>query len=113
MQTNSSQWNKFTNSYKEKWTGVKKGESALVAFIEWLPNLDRTMMPNILFQKLQANESKPNPLDGLELNRLPKSELKHSLIDLVQWSDLIIFDYLIGHYDRAAVIKVTLYHYIM
>ena len=70
-------------------------------------------MPNILFQKLQAKKSKVDPLDALELNRLPKSKLKHFLIDLVQWSDLIIFDYLIGHYDRAAVIKVTLYHYTM
>ena len=113
MQTNSSQWNKFTNSYKENWTEVKKGESALVEFIEWLPNLEKTMIPNILFQKLLANVSQFYPLDGLELNRLPKSKLEHFLIDLVQWSDLIIFDYLIGNFDRAAIIQVFLYQNIM
>ena len=112
MQTNSSQWNKFTSSYKEQWTEVKKGEAALVAFIEWIPNLEKTMIPNILFQKLNAEESKFDPLDGLELNRLPKSKPEHFLTDLVQWSDLIIFDYLIGHYDRAAMVKVFLYQYI-
>ena len=71
------------------------------------------MMPDILFQKLQSNESKFNPLDGSELIRLPESKLKHFLIDLVQWSDLIIFDYLIGNFDRAAIIQVFLYQYIM
>ena len=82
---------------------MKKGDSAAVALIEWLPSLNTTVMPRILLRKLHSNESKPNPLDGLELERLPISTLRHVLIDLVQWSDLIIFDYLIGHYDRAAL----------
>ena len=82
---------------------MKKGDSATVALIEWLPNLNTTVMPRILLRKLHSNESNPSPLDGLELERLPISTLKHVLIDLVQWSDLIIFDYLIGHYDRAAL----------
>ena len=88
---------------------MKKGESALVALIDWLPNLQTTVMPRILLQKLQSHQSKPNPLDGIELKQLPKNKLKHVLIDLVQWSDLIVFDYLIGHYDRAALIQVFSY----
>ena len=110
LQTNAPQWNKLTNLNKKNWTGVNEGESAVVALIEWLPDLTKTTMPYILLNKLEAKKSEPKPLDGSELKSLSEDEHEdldeHVLSDLVQWSDLIIFDYLTGNYDRVASMQV-------
>ena len=110
LQTNSPQWDNITKSYMKNWMKIKTEESAVVALIEWLPDLKETRMPSILLNKLESDESKPNPLDGLELKRLSQNNNekldKHVLIDLVQWSDLIIFDYLTGNNDRVAISQV-------
>ena len=79
-----------------------------MALIEWLPNLTKTTMPYLLLQKLQANDS--DPIDGATLERLSSNEeegLDDSVLtELVQWSDLIVFDYLTGNYDRVASMQV-------
>ena len=110
LQTNSPQWDNITKSYMKNWMKIKTEESAVVALIEWLPDLKETRMPSILLNKLEADESKHNPLDGSELKRLSQNNNekldKHVLIDLVQWSDLIIFDYLTGNNDRVAISQV-------
>ena len=110
FQTNAPQWNKLTNFNKKNWTEVNEGESAVVALIEWLPDLTKTTMPYILLNKLEAKQSEHNPLDASELKSLSEDEHEdldeHVLSDLVQWSDLIIFDYLTGNYDRVASMQV-------
>ena len=102
----------LTNAYKRNWTEVKEEESAVVALIEWLPDLTKTTMPYILLNKLEAKESATNPLDGSELKSLSENVHEdldeHVLSDLVQWSDLIIFDYLTGNYDRVASMQVCI-----
>lgn len=102
----------LTNAYKRNWTEVKEEESAVVALIEWLPDLTKTTMPYVLLNKLEAKESATNPLDGSELKSLSENVHEdldeHVLSDLVQWSDLIIFDYLTGNYDRVASMQVCM-----
>ena len=95
---------------KQNWTNIGSG-SAVVALIEWLPDLTKTTMPHILLNKLAANDSHASPIDGPELKRLSSNELEGLdevvLSELVQWSDLIIFDYLTGNYDRMASMQVS------
>ena len=96
-------------SEKQNWTGLNEG-AAIVALIEWLPDLTKTTMPYLLLNKLKANLSQPNPINGPELMRLSSNEQEgldeNILTELVQWSDLIIFDYLTGNYDRVASMQV-------
>ena len=100
---------------KQNWTGLNE-EAAVVALIEWLPDLTKTTMPYLLLNKLKANESQPNPIDGPELERLSSNEQEgldeNVLTELVQWSDLILFDYLTGNYDRVASMQVGAYCYL-
>ena len=104
-QTNSQQWQKITSAARRNWTNVDEG-SVIVVLIEWLPDLTKATMPYLLLNKLQANDSLPVPIDGQTLERLLSNKeegLDEDLLsELVQWSDLIVFDYLTGNYDRVA-----------
>ena len=54
-------------------------------------------------ERLIANETQPinaNVLDSMDLDEAE---------DLVQWSDVILFDFLTGNYDRVASMMVSLY----
>ena len=92
-------------SERRNWTKLDEG-SAVVALIEWLPDLTKATMPYLLLNKLQANDSLPVPIDGQALERLLSNKEEgldeDVLSELVQWSDLIVFDYLTGDYDRVA-----------
>ena len=83
----------------------------MVALIEWLPDLTKTTMPYILLNKLKEQSSQISPITGVELERLASNEHEGLdetvLADLVQWSDLIMFDYLTGNYDRVASMQVS------
>ena len=87
------------------WTNVDEG-SVVVALIEWIPDLITATMPDLLLNKLQSNESPRFPIDGQTLERLSSDKEagvdKELLSELVQWSDLVVFDYLTGNYDRVA-----------
>jgi len=83
----------------------------VVALIEWLPDLTKTTMPYILLNKLKEQNSQTPPINGIELEKLASNEHEGLdetvLADLVQWSDLIMFDYLTGNYDRVASMQVS------
>ena len=68
-------------------------------------------MPYILLNKLKEQNSQITPITGIELEKLASNEHEGLdeavLADLVQWSDLIIFDYLTGNYDRVASMQVS------
>ena len=95
---NSNQWDSVQ---EQQWP-----QNSIVALIEWLPNLTKTTMPAILRKRLTVNQGLNQPIDGseTELQSLDDKQLQH----LVQWSDLIIFDYLTGNYDRVASMQVNL-----
>jgi hypothetical protein len=93
---------------------------AVVALIEWLPNLTKTTMPIVLRDFLTGSGSRKTPdgsgrtpdvsglgkpLDVTSTKDLSLLE-ENVLTQLVQWSDLIIFDYLTGNYDRVASMQV-------
>ena len=83
----------------------------MVALIEWLPDLTKTTMPYILLNKLKEQNSQTTPINGIELEKLASNEHEGLdetvLADLVQWSDLIMFDYLTGNKDRVASMQVS------
>ena len=93
------------SSERRNWTNVNEG-SVIVVLIEWLPDLTKATMPDLLLNKLQSNGSLRFPVDGQTLERLSSDKEdgldKELLSELVQWSDLIVFDYLTGNYDRVA-----------
>ncbi|XP_076328830.1 uncharacterized protein LOC143235012 [Tachypleus tridentatus] len=70
--------------------------NSTIALIQWIDYLERERMPEILIRALENREviSWKSP----ELRKLRKTQL----VELAQWSDLIIFDYVTGNYDRVA-----------
>jgi four-jointed box protein 1 len=80
---------------------------AVVALIEWLPNLTKTTMP-MAIREFLIRDSKASPKPPLDVTSTKElSELDDTILtQLVQWSDLIIFDYLTGNYDRVASMQV-------
>ena len=93
------------SSERRNWTSVDE-ESVIVALIEWLPDLTTATMPDLLLNKLLTHDRLRFPVDGQTLEKLSSDKeegLDEELLsELVQWSDLIVFDYLTGNYDRVA-----------
>ena len=81
------------------------GKNTIVALIEWIPQLTSKTLPQVLRERLTLSSFSPPPVgsDPHVLAKLAETEPK-ALEMLLQWSDLIIFDYLTGHYDRALTI---------
>lgn len=67
-----------------------------VALIEWIDDLRRDRMPSLVLDSLITNTTLRS--NDLRLKNLTSFEL----IELMQWTDLFIFDYLTGNYDRVA-----------
>nr|XP_057931998.1 four-jointed box protein 1 [Doryrhamphus excisus] len=83
------------NTYSEQWAAVRTrveglqwSERAVVSLTEWVSDLSGVVTP----APLRQESSGLHP----ELRNKTKSEL----LDLMQWSDLIIFDYLTANFDR-------------
>jgi len=94
-EVSSNQWGTV---HEQQWP-----KNSIVALIEWLPNLTKTTMPTILRKQLLQQNSNPEVYQPIDKNSedftsLDETQLEH----LVQWSDLVIFDYLTGNYDRMA-----------
>ena len=90
-----------------EWKSVDHPEwpsKAIVALIEWLPHLTKVIMPNILRQKLlNANKGSIN-IGSSVLPTMDETDIEH----LVQWSDMLVYDYLTGNYDRVSSMQVRL-----
>ena len=83
---------------------------AVVALIEWLPNLTKTTMPIALRDFVTGDSNVKQPLGVTSSKELAALD-DNILTQLVQWSDLVIFDYLTGNYDRVASMQVTLNYF--
>eukprot|EP00094_Tigriopus_californicus_P001619 TCALIF_01566-PA protein Name:"Similar to Fjx1 Four-jointed box protein 1 (Mus musculus)" AED:0.11 eAED:0.11 QI:0/0.66/0.5/1/0.66/0.5/4/214/472 len=90
------------------WDGVRQGATnwtqtntnKIVALIQWIPELTKVVIPPALREALDTKEA----LDiykGEKFQDLDEEEMG----ELVQWSDLIIFDFLTGNYDRVATMQ--------
>ena len=82
-------------------------KNSIVALIEWLPNLTKTTMPTMLRKQILRQKSnielyQPIDVTSSDLSSMDETQLEQ----MVQWSDLIIFDYLTGNYDRMASMQV-------
>uniref|UniRef100_H0W295 Four-jointed box kinase 1 n=1 Tax=Cavia porcellus TaxID=10141 RepID=H0W295_CAVPO len=69
-------------------------EGSVVSLTRWLPNLTDVLVP----APWRSEDGRLRPLRdaGGELANLSQAEL----VDLVQWTDLILFDYLTANFDR-------------
>ncbi|XP_062951719.1 four-jointed box protein 1 [Cynocephalus volans] len=69
-------------------------EGSVVSLTRWLPNLTDVVVP----APWRSEDGRLRPLHdaGGELANLSQTEL----VDLVQWTDLILFDYLTANFDR-------------
>lgn len=88
---------------RKQWMLVRKNidslhwtTQAIVSLTEWVPNLTRVFIPTALRKGGQGL----NPTK-LCFNALRNKTTKF-LIEMMQWTDLILFDYLIANFDRLA-----------
>ena len=102
FQVNSNQW-KSVNEAEWK-------DGSIVALIQWIPQLTKTTMPSALRQRL-VSRMLQEPLDvtSAALTQMDESQLE----ELVQWSDMVVFDYLTGNYDRVASMQVRIFYSIV
>ena len=94
-----SQW----THVKEDTKSAKWDNNTIVAMIKWIPELKGgEKLPPVILERLTFSTSPPPPVgsDPHELVNLYETNPK-VLEMLLQWSDLIIFDYLTHHNDRA------------
>ncbi|KAM6937991.1 four-jointed box protein 1 [Xenentodon cancila] len=86
------------NSYSEQWAAVRTridglqwSDGTVVSLTEWISNLSGVVTPAPLRQ--ESGGLHPE-LHGLRNKTTPE------LLELMQWSDLIMFDYLTANFDR-------------
>uniref|UniRef100_H3AYL0 Four-jointed box kinase 1 n=1 Tax=Latimeria chalumnae TaxID=7897 RepID=H3AYL0_LATCH len=86
------------NSNNDQWFGVRKEvdssqwtDKAVVSFTQWISNLTDVVTP----APLRAEDRKLHPLRA-ELENRSLDEL----VEFIQWTDLILFDYLTANFDR-------------
>jgi len=97
------------------WAGVVEDVTAsdwrlgsMVALIQWIPELTRDRMPDILRQALMAGTTIDVTYDseGHVSNDIAHVYLRDLSVvqaaELAQWSDMVVFDYITGNYDRIA-----------
>ena len=88
---------------------------SVVALIQWIPELTRDTMPQILREALLAHTTLDVTRDyAVHQQRGTRvSELRYLSVtqaaELAQWSDLVVFDYLTGNYDRVASMQVSFF----
>ncbi|KAL3882247.1 hypothetical protein ACJMK2_028609 [Sinanodonta woodiana] len=85
---NSAQWHGVAGDIKlAKWS-----ENKLIIISKWIEDL----IPVYLPKELRDNDKKLHPTKDLFL-----TQGREEMCDLIQWSDLIIFDYLLANPDRV------------
>ena len=87
--------------HSNEWKSIDHPEwpsKAIVALIEWLPNLTKVIMPNVLRQKLLNANKGSIHIGSSVLPTMEETDIEH----LVQWSDMLVYDYLTGNYDRVS-----------
>ena len=85
---NNKQWSKvWTDISKAKWS-----ESKPVIFTKWIENLEPVFMPPELKNSDMGINENTNLFTGKTVSEL---------CDLVQWSNLVIFDYMSANPDRV------------
>lgn len=84
-----------------QWTPVRQellgahwSEGSLVSLARWVDNLTDVVAPELW----RSPDGAGRRIQPLELRGLGEAEL----VELVQWSDLVLFDYLTGNFDRLA-----------
>jgi four-jointed box protein 1 len=92
VNTSDHIWNNvWNNSLSKEWR-----RNTTVALIEWIDNLRRDRMPSLILDALINNKTIRS--NDIRLKNMTSAEL----VELMQWSDLLIFDYITGNYDRVA-----------
>lgn len=80
---------------RDELRGSHWAEGAVVSLAQWVDNLTDVVAPAPLRAEAAAGR-RLHPLAAGELRGLSQAQL----VELVQWSDLILFDYLTANFDR-------------
>ncbi|XP_054018140.1 four-jointed box protein 1 [Dryobates pubescens] len=80
---------------REELRGSLWAEGAVVSLTRWVDNLTAVVAPAPWGAEASGGR-RLQPLSARELGGLPPEQL----VELVQWSDLILFDYLTANFDR-------------
>ncbi|XP_007659057.2 four-jointed box protein 1 [Ornithorhynchus anatinus] len=77
---------------RDELLGAHWAEGSVVSLTRWLPNLTDVVAP----APWRSEDGRLRPLRAGELANRSQPEL----VELVQWTDLIVFDYLTANFDR-------------
>ncbi|NWH62716.1 FJX1 protein, partial [Geococcyx californianus] len=91
VEARGRQWERV----QEELRGSHWAEGAVVSLTRWVDNLTAVVAPAPWGAEAGAGR-RLQPLSARELSGLSLSQL----VELVQWSDLILFDYLTANFDR-------------
>ncbi|XP_022082925.1 uncharacterized protein LOC110975090 [Acanthaster planci] len=96
--TNSSFWRGQGSNFQD--AGWQDGK--VVMLTKWIEGLEKAFLPETLVQ---------GPLSAGALENGWRNLTIGELSSLVQWSDLLVFDYLIAHFDRLTINLSGVKHY--
>lgn len=89
--------NRFWSSAAEEIADAQWKKGRPVVLTQWVPNLEAAGIP----KQFQPIEKHLNKFDVRNLTIRKEQRNLMKLVELAQWSDLIIFDYLIANLDRV------------
>ncbi|NXI38359.1 FJX1 protein, partial [Galbula dea] len=92
VETRGGRW----EPVREELRGSHWAEGAVVSLTRWVDNLTAVVPPAPWGAEAGGEGRRPRALSAGELSGLPAAQL----VELVQWSDLILFDYLTANFDR-------------
>ena len=79
---------------------------SMVAISQWIPHLVRTTMPPTLATALASHTTLDITDHSNEVTSLHHLNVQEAA-ELAQWSDLVVFDYITGTYDRGDSMQVS------
>ncbi|XP_072034972.1 uncharacterized protein [Amphiura filiformis] len=89
IDSHSSQW----SAQRLKLSQSNWKDGTVVTLTKFIDGLSRTLLPRTLKMK----DDPPLEVTSRNLESLTSSDISY----LIQWTDLIVFDYLLGHIDRV------------
>lgn len=100
VDSESHQWNsvhrQLSSNESNMLADTQWEQNTTVALIQWIDDLQRDLIPRLVLNALKTGR----PISWQTKKLVDAST--DQLTELLQWSDLIVFDYITGNYDRIA-----------
>ncbi len=101
-QVSSPQWDSVRGDLTSG-GGVNGGgvwpQDATAALIQWVPRLTGAPLPPVLREALARNGQ-------IGRGRMREMDPESEVAPLVQWGDMVVFDFLAGNHDRITYLQV-------